>query len=289
MYCHQHFNLRLHGDDELAALLGDKVGERVTLHEWPLSCVQRLTTAGGRRVIYKSQFGPTVEPDFYAVACSDLLVPARTVYCSDGHTCMLIDFIDAPRLLDLHLPVEEVVRIGRAVMAQVAQMGGGLPYIVDARGQKAWGKLVAGVLADLDMLREQGQLNRVTQEVLYLLEQWAFSRSVLSALDTETGYVHRDLGGDNLFLLPDGYRVIDWQRPMLGPIELDLATLLDSLGHDPWPYVDEGIVRIMYLLRIHWLSQCAVRWFPAGVAGYDAAITELVAALDGPKSPAVKP
>ena len=76
--------------------------ERATLHEWPLSCVQRLTTSDGARVIYKSQFGPTVEPQFYAEARSDLLVPARTIYQAKGHACMLLESVDAPLLEELY-------------------------------------------------------------------------------------------------------------------------------------------------------------------------------------------
>lgn len=42
------------------------------------------------------------------------------------------------------------------------------------------------------------------------------------------------------------------------------ATLLGSKVIEPLGYVDRGVVWIMYLLRIRWLTECAVRWFPAG-------------------------
>jgi hypothetical protein len=51
---HLFFDLVLHDDDELSALLGSPVVDRRTLHEWPLSCVQRVTTAGGGTIIYKT-------------------------------------------------------------------------------------------------------------------------------------------------------------------------------------------------------------------------------------------
>ncbi len=73
MHRHPYFDLMLHDDDELSALLGSRVVERTTLHEWPLSCVQRVTTADGTRIIYKAQAAPTIEPEFYAVARSPLL------------------------------------------------------------------------------------------------------------------------------------------------------------------------------------------------------------------------
>jgi hypothetical protein len=53
------FDLHLHDDAELAALLGSPLVERTTLHKWPLSCVQRIRTADGRSRIYKVQAPPT--------------------------------------------------------------------------------------------------------------------------------------------------------------------------------------------------------------------------------------
>jgi len=279
MYRHQHFDLWLHDDDELGPLVQSDVVERVTLHEWPLSCVQQLILAGGRKLIYKTQFGPTVESEFYASARSGLLPAAQTIYKSDGHVCMLIEFIKAPRVKDLNLPEEQVVRIGRAVLEQIAGITGELPYYLDVSDEGKWEALVNAMLTDLGELIDQGKFGLVDEATVRYLERWAFSRSVLSAIRTQPGYVHRDLGGDNLFVLPDGYRVIDWQRPILGPTDLDLAVLLESLGFDPLSYVGEGVVRILNLLHIHWLAQCAARWFPGGTAGYDEGIMELVSSM----------
>jgi hypothetical protein len=55
MYRHPYFDLVLHDDEELSALLGWRIVERRTLHEWPLSCVQRVTTADDTRIVYKAQ------------------------------------------------------------------------------------------------------------------------------------------------------------------------------------------------------------------------------------------
>lgn len=47
MHRHPHFNLWLHHSDELAVHIGAAIREQVTLHEWPLSCVQRIQLAKG--------------------------------------------------------------------------------------------------------------------------------------------------------------------------------------------------------------------------------------------------
>ena len=44
---------------------------------------------------------------------------------------MLIDFIDAPLIEDLNLPEDEIARIGREVIAQIAQIDGDLPDTYD--------------------------------------------------------------------------------------------------------------------------------------------------------------
>jgi thiamine kinase-like enzyme len=111
---------------------------------------------------------------------------------------------------------------------------------------------------------------------LHNLKKWTFSEEVLGALERNVGYVHSDLSGDNIFVMPDGYRVVDWQRPIIGPKELDLATLLESQNRDMLRYVDQSIVWIMYLLRIEWFTECAVQWFPEGQNHYDRSIRQLI-------------
>jgi len=279
MYRHEYFDLWLHDDGELGPLVQSDIVERVTLHEWPLSCVQRLTMADGRKLIYKTQFGPTVESEFYASARSALLPAARTIYRTDGHVCMLIEFIKGHRIQDLGLPEEEVVRIGRAVIGQIADIAGELAYYLDVSEGEKWEALVEATLKDLRELIAQGGFSLVDGATLRDLERWAFSESVLSAIRVKSGYVHRDLGSDNLFVLPDGYRVIDWQRPILGPTDLDLAVLLESLGFDPVPHVGKGVVQVLSFLTIHWSTQCATRWFPEGMAGYDEQIAEFASRM----------
>jgi hypothetical protein len=274
----------MHDDEELVPLVqADVVGdilERVTLHEWPLSCVQRLKLADGRRLIYKAQFGPTVESEFYARARSEILPWAKTIYEADGHVCMLIEFVEGPLAEDLGLGEEDVIRIGREVTARIAAIEGELPHCLDITDETKWETLVGSMVQNLGTLIDAGAFTLTDEAAVRALARSASSEPVLAALHTRPGYVHHDLGGDNLFVLPGSYRVIDWQRPILGPTDLDVATLLRSLGVDPLPHVGEGIVQTLDLLTVHWFTQCATRWFPAGTAGYDKRIAGLVARID---------
>lgn len=252
MHRHPYFDLMLHDDEELVPFLGSRVLERVTVHEWPLSCVQRLALADGRTLIYKTQADPTVEPEFYARARSGLLPQTRTIHSEDGRSSLLIEYIDAPLIEELDLPEAEVARVGREVLAQIAGIRGELPHRYDIREEGGWRRLVQELVSHLRARIDGGTPGGVDEALVRELEHWAYSEPVLTAVRTRPGLVHHDLTGDNLFVLPDGYRLIDWQRPILGPTDLDLITLFGSLGFDPLRHVSEGALRVWLLLQIHW-------------------------------------
>jgi hypothetical protein len=275
---HLWFNLRLHDDAELEAHLGQEIAERVTLHEWPLSCVQRLTLADGRSLIYKSQYGPTVEADVYERARSPLLPWAQTLYRAEGHTCMLIEYIDAPMFEDLQPSEAEAARTGREVRAQIDQIKGDPPCYVDIRDWAHWQVYVQAVLGELRSLIDGGAFSQTTAQMAAELGAWTASPAVRSAFDGPCGFVHRDMSADNVLVLPDGYRVIDWQRPLLGPTDLDRVDLLNSLDYDPLHHVDPGVVQIWLFLSIGWLTEAKARWFPQGNT-YDAQVAERIARL----------
>lgn len=62
---HPFFDLWLHTTDVLEELLGGTIATQETIHDWPLSSVQRLVIVDGCRLIYKVQNKATVEREFY--------------------------------------------------------------------------------------------------------------------------------------------------------------------------------------------------------------------------------
>lgn len=277
MYQHKYFNLRLHDNVELEEILRAKIIERRTLHEWPLSCVEQVITKEGRKWVYKSQFGPTVEPQFYANAKSKLLVAGKTLYQSEsGYANMLFEFIEAQRMKDLNLSDRAIVAVWSDINQGIAKIEGKLPYYHDISEKKLWKELMETMLENLEKLVSQGSFQSVDHTALRKLRNWVYSEEVLAALGKNIGFVHNDLSSDNIFVIPNGYRVIDWQRPVIGPKELDLAALLISLNREVSRFVDESIVWIMHLLRIEWFTECSVRWFPEGQDSYDNSICRLI-------------
>ena len=275
MIHHPYFDLLLHDDLELGALLGSPVRERLTLQEWPLSCVQKVTTADGRKLIYKAQHSPTVEPEFYLRARSGLLIFAQTVYQSGGYSVMLFSYLEAPTLTEGKLDEQGAVELGRALLGQIAAIEGQLPVHLDLSSEQKWQEYMGEILNDLRRLVQAGIFRIVKPQMLADLERLSFSEPVLQAFRAGSGLVHHDLAGDNVFVLSDGPRVIDWQRPILAPTALDLALLLESLGFDPVPHVGDGVLCLMRLLRVGWFTECAVHYFPDGRDAYDQQIAKL--------------
>lgn len=276
---HPHHNLWLHDDRELETILGCPITERITVHEWPISCVQQLRLADGRRIIYKSQYGASVEPEFYRKARSPLMVPARTIWESEGHSCMFIDFVDAPQLQDLELREEEAAHIGEDLVARIAEIEGDPPCYIDISDTAKWLQLVESTLSDLQNLVDEGRFQQVTSEAVRALDRCARNSSILEAIAMDSGLIHGDLGGDNVFRCGDGFKVIDWQRPIRGPREFNLFNVIGDCGFDPLKYVHRGIAGVSAFLGVRWFTECKKLWIPDG-RSYDGYIAQTAQSME---------
>ena len=281
---HPCFDLTLHTDAEL----GSAVVARETLAEWPLSCVQRIRTADGRTRIYKAQAEPTVEPQFYVMARSPALVAATALPNPPCPAALLLEDVTAPRLCDLDIAPKDAPRIAEAVLHAISGIRGdfpaarGLPALADLTTPADHDDYVESMLADLSALVQSGAFVRVTEQSVATIARAA---TRIKSPVSEPAYLHGDLTAENVFVsdwTPDrgAFIIIDWQRPLRGPVDLDRACLLESLGVDPLPIVGPEIMALLAITRIAWLAACARRWFPPGISTYDAQIAALAASLD---------
>jgi hypothetical protein len=281
---HPYFDLWLHSSHEISEMLSVEIAERITLHEWPLSCVQLLRLANGSQLIYKSQLrATTVEPEFYDTAQRDQTVNAShclsrlpranllgTLHNSVG---MTFEYIDAPRFEDFQLNEAEIVDHGNRLLSDIRQFPSDLPVYIDISSLGKWSTLVQETIILLDSLITSGQFQLTTSAAVQLLAEWSRSNSVRTALQSPSCLNHGDLGGDNVFVIPGGYKIIDWQRPVRGPAELDRTTYLAAMGVDPSKYISREILGLFWFLRLRWLVECKVRWFPQGDS-YDSQVAE---------------
>lgn len=275
---HPYHNLWIHDDHEIISHVKMEIRKRVTIHEWPLSCVQKITFDDDRILIYKSQYGPTVEPEFYAVAESPILPAADMLWSKDSHSCMLIEFIDAPQIGDLELSENEALRTGNEILAEIRAVTGEPPYYLDISGPEKWLSLVDTTISDLHELVAKKRFNLTSSDTVKIIEACARSSNVVSASSDDTGLIHGDPSGSNVFILPEGYRIVDWQRTKQGPREIDMVAFLYWRGIDPADHVNPGIVAMWYFLGINWLTQCKKRWIPSAIS-YDGKIVEFAAEM----------
>lgn len=251
----------LHSDDELAELLGERISERKTIHAWPLSCVQAVRMGDGARLAYKVQLPPTVEPEFYASASSSLLPGHRPLGQVGQGVAMAIEWIDAPSLSQV-APGGSVLGRGRDVVSEIAGIGGDLPSYLDVGSVANWTAVVEDVLARRAELVATGWFTHHDPAAATRVRAWAGSPAVLSAIGAGSRVIHGDLNGDQVFVTDSGYRVIDWQRPVIAPAEVDLVSLLVHQHVEPRGIVDDAVVGIFWFLRLHWAVVAQDELFP---------------------------
>src|ERR1700733_2084242 len=130
--------IAMHSNSELEQIFHERIVERVTVHEWPLSSVQRITFQSGQRVAYKAQLPPTVEPEFYQRAQSSLLPDYRILGEVENCTTMAIGWIEHPSLQSCNLDVDMLVTHGRQVVSHISRLDEDLPVHLNVGTSSKW-------------------------------------------------------------------------------------------------------------------------------------------------------
>lgn len=254
--------LLMHEDAELAELLGAPITTRETIREWPLSWTQRLELADGRAYAYKAQVPPLVERDFYAAARSDLLPrhldSGRLGDCST----VLIEWVDAPSLADLPGTEAERVERARTVVDLIGRIGGGPSVYLDVGTDTTWRAEADATLTKLRRLHGLGWFGSISPADADRVDGWSRTDAVRHTIETTSRLVHRDLKPEHVFVTEDGFRVIDWQVPVIAPYEIDLSMLLGESGLDPAARVDPSAYRISRFLALRWAVVAQHDFFP---------------------------
>ncbi len=112
--------------------------------------------------------------------------------------------------------------------------------------------VVDEVLSRRDQLTETGWFTHPDRKAANRIRAWAGSPAVVSAISARSRAIHGDLNGGQVFVTDSGYRVIDWQRPVIAPAEVDLVSLLVDKRVEPHGVVDDAAVDTFWLLRLHW-------------------------------------
>jgi hypothetical protein len=258
---HPHFDLWLHGTEALEASLGQPILGRATIHDWPLSCVQRIDCAD-ETFIYKAQLEPTVEPDFYEAASSNLLPDHRYLGRINGSYTMVLEYLAGATLADQPIDAGDLLALGARLQDEINGIEGELPAHVDIGSEDKWLSFVDETLRTLSALIRRSVFARVSRDTLSRLRQWAESAGVVELVETRSAFCHGGLNGGNIFMIRDELRLIDWQRPRITPPSVDIAGLLIGKGHDASAHVGREAVQIYFFLMISWCVECQVEFIP---------------------------
>ncbi|HEU0294807.1 MAG TPA: phosphotransferase [Anaerolineales bacterium] len=263
---HPYFDLWLHSTDELERILQIRIATRETIHDWPLSTVQRITTEDGYSIIYKVQHLAMVEPRFYRSATSKLLPKSEDLGAIHGCQAMIFEFIDGERLAECNVDEAGLIRIGRELQTEIQDIKGDLPLFRDIGNRQKWIGFAESVLIRLADLMERRIFQNVSTSLVQELRDWAYQSAVVDIVNKESCLTHGDLNGENIFVLPDGYKLIDWQRPCRAPYDVDMVGLLLDKGFNPSLHVNREVIQIFHFLRIDWFTQCRASLFPEGLS-----------------------
>jgi Phosphotransferase enzyme family len=250
-------------DAELGAALGSPVVERETVHAWPLSWVQRVTLADGRLLAYKSERPPTVEPAFYAAASSPLLAAHQDLGELEGCATLTIEWIDAPALASLPAAGDAFLAQARRATDAIARIDRDVPVRMDLGSRDGWTAVVAWTLERLAALSADGRLPSVSARDVARVTAWAQADATVARAEALGGVVvHGDLAADQVFLVAGRHRVVDWQRPILGPPGMDLASILIRARRDPAPHVDPHAIAAFWLHLLNWAVTAQFELWP---------------------------
>jgi hypothetical protein len=255
MRTHPQFpRLLIHDDDELGAALGGRVAGRSLVHEWPLARTEDVRLADGRRYAYKAQLPPTVEREFYTSARSSLLVPFRDLGQEAATSFLATEWVDAPTMHTAPLSDDEFLSEARAVVEELGDLGGIVPSYLDLSTCDALALAAETTAARLSSLIAAGRFSTVQADAPARVAAWARSAAVVDAATASPRLTHGDLSPEEVFLTGDGRRMIDWQRPVRGPADLDLVSLLRYRRIDPLRHVDAEVVQLSWFVLLHWAA-----------------------------------
>lgn len=274
---HPYFDLQIFDNEELSEILDSPVITRKTIHHWPLSCVDKVTTGDEKTWILKSNRHPCdVEGHFYeAVRHPNILRPRHMLHHSPYQN-IIYPFQLGKKLTEHRTQPGDSAdslfqRYHRVVDALTQPT---LPVYLNVSTEETFTNRIVEMVANMERLVHTHQFHHTTITHLHQLKDILWSPRTLSIALSNTGLVHGDFSADNVFLQQnqDSFLIIDWQRPMIGAKLIDEYMFHSSLGATPSP--EASLIGIIF--QIDWLVDCAVHWFPEGMKTYDLQIKDFI-------------
>jgi len=250
--------LRLHDDSELAEFAGKEVISRDTLHEWPMSHVERVTLADGQTLIYKAQIGRGIEAAFYRDAVSPNIPRCLAWAESGGDSWLLLEDVPGEKLAKL--PANEAWEMCQNLRHLVE---GVVTSITLAQDMSSSGieDYIHQTAALLISLRARGKLPKLTTAHVDAYLDAINNAEARGVAAENAVLLQGDFKPANFIIRPDGTPIIiDWAAAMRGPAGIDLADFMAESGHDPVAYVGVGAELLRLGRTIRWFADCQDKW-----------------------------
>ena len=236
----EFWKIAVHEDGELEELLGGEILAREKLHHWPLSYVEKVTMKSGETIVYKAQHASaSVENDFYARVRAPFLLEPVFLAEGDSWAALALPYVEIPPQRPL---TEDFLREKVGEWGQMLQGLADVPIYFDLASPEKLAMLLEDACQALPP--EAG-------EDAARLRRWAESGARVCYESQPVGLLHGDLTGGNVVLEGAAIRwVLDWQRPMRGPLALETAMALLNAG-------DEGegpFGRLALACRVLWYA-----------------------------------
>jgi hypothetical protein len=205
----EFLRLRMHEDGEISEIIGKScVCEK--LHHWPLSCVMKVTAGDGERYIYKAQRSGVEAEFFRAVAGVDAPFLIRPIYSEKfGDTdVMMFPFIDHETG---GVSDGEHLDTVRSLRSEIALLEEASPLWMDISTPEKFAREAETTA------RTAGNLLDANTRDAYV--KWAGDSDAF--YEGGAGFIHGDLSTGNILRSGTEHYIIDWQRPLRGPLVLE--------------------------------------------------------------------
>ena len=177
---------------------------------------------------------------------------------------MTFEYIDGTRVSELSLNVPQLLALSQKIQSEIARIQGDLPAYTDIGRVEKWLAFAESTIEAMTDLVDKRVFTSLSRSVGTSLRKWAAASALLDLVKTTSAFTHGDLTGENIFVVGDELRLIDWQRPRIAPKDIDTVTLLDAQGVDPRLYVNYEAVQMYHFLKISWFVECQTTHFPQG-------------------------
>ncbi len=238
--------------------------------EWPLSCVEKVTTTDGAEWIVKCNHAPcTIEGNFYTLLDRPFLIKPINLHDEPPYQVIMYPYIEGmPFSKTKHAQKFSAAEIFRQEFAPILQSiyHRELPVYLKIDTSSDFLDTFRNMVFALSELAGSNKFTQIKTQDIKKLANAIESTRVKEVALRQTTLVHGDLSIDNiLFTSTNEFYIIDWQRPMVGSPLIDEYTFVKSNGEIPQP----SAILMGTLVQINWFVDCAINWFPPGINTYD--------------------